>query len=184
MKKPIAMLLSFVLLLSFLPLVSAAVETQTPVIHIFGFMSSPIYADPADEGSDRLFPPEKNAILDMVKRLLPAVSSFTVTKNWARFGDRLIPALNDLLLPVGNDERGDPKGSTGARFVRPAKEEIAETGRADSVCFCRGARRVCRLCGGRLRLRQGRAGMPQLRRRGHADLPCRLWHREGEKLLL
>ena len=133
MKKTIALLLSLVLLLSFLPLLSFAAETQTPVIHIFGFMSSPIYADPADEGSARLFPPEKNAILDTVKRLLPAVSSFTLSKNWNRFGDRLIPALNDLLLPVGNDERGEPKESTGARFVRPAKAEIAESGRADFV---------------------------------------------------
>ncbi len=131
MKKPVALLLSLVLLLSFLPLFSFAAEQTTPVIHIFGFMSCPIYDDPADESSARLFPPEKNAILDMVKRLLPAVSSFTVTKNWARFGDRLIPALNDLLLPVGNDEKGDPKGSTGARFVRPEKAQIAETGRAD-----------------------------------------------------
>ena len=133
MKKVVALFLSLVLLLSFLPLFAAAAEQTVPVIHVFGFMSSQIYADPADEGSARLFPPEKNAILTMVKSLLPAISSFTVTKNWNRFGDRLIPALNDLLLPVGNDERGDPKGSTGARFVRPEKEEIAQTGRADFV---------------------------------------------------
>ena len=134
MKKTIALLLCFVLLLGCLPLFASAKDAQTvPVIHIFGFMSSPIYADTANEDSTRLFPPEKNAILTMVKSLLPAVSSFTVTKNWERFGDRLIPALNALLLDVGNDEKGDPKGSTGVHFTYPTAEEIKESARADFV---------------------------------------------------
>ncbi len=134
MKKTVALILSLLLLLSCLPLFAAAAETQTvPVIHIFGFMSSPIYEDTADEDSVRLFPPEKDAILTMVKSLLPAISSFTVTKNWNRFGDRLIPALNELLLPVGNDEQGNAKGSTGVHFTYPTAEEIRANGRADFV---------------------------------------------------
>lgn len=134
MKKTIALALSLILLLACLPLFAAARYAQpVPVIHIFGFMSSPIYADTADADSERLFPPEKNAILNMVKRLLPAVSSFTLTKNWARFGDRLIPALNGLLLPVGNDEQGNAKGSTGVHFTYPTADEIRDAGRADFV---------------------------------------------------
>lgn len=128
MKRLFCVVLCVLLLAAALPLGAFAQDTKTPIIHLYGFMSCPIY----DEDGAKLFPMERDAILDFVKKLLPSISRFAVTKNWTLFGDRLIPALNELFMPIANDAQGVPGEGTGVRFVYPTAEEIAKS---DSIRF-------------------------------------------------
>ena len=130
MKRIISLILCILLLIGTLPLCALAQPAdKVPIIHIYGFMSCPIYAA---DGHTRLFPMERDAIVDFAKKLLPSVSAFVVNKNWTKFGDRLIPAINDLLMPIANDAEGCAQNGTGPRFVYPTPEEIA---REDSIRF-------------------------------------------------
>ena len=127
MKRVLCLLLCVALLSSFLPVFAYAAENRDiPIVHIYGFMSCPILADANDPDSQRLFPMEKDAILQFVRDLVPAVSAFSVNKNWVKFGDRLIPALNKLMMPVANDTRGVPQNGSGPYFDYPTAEEIAQ----------------------------------------------------------
>lgn len=122
MKRIVSCILCAVLLIGFLPLcVGAQSQNKIPILHLYGFMSSPIY----DENGTRLFPMEKDAVLHFVKKLVPSVSAFTVTNNWSKFGDRLIPAINDLMMPIANDAQGAPQNGTGVLFTYPTAQEIA-----------------------------------------------------------
>ncbi len=127
MKKAISLFLTFVLVLSCVSLAAFAAETKRvlPVIDLRGFMSSQIYANKNDPDSTRLFPPETNAFLGFARKMLPSITRFRFDRDWDVFGNKLIPALNDLLLPVAADEKGDVKGATGPLFTYPTKEEIA-----------------------------------------------------------
>lgn len=110
---------------SVFPIAFAAEAKQVlPIVDLRGFMSSQIYTDKNDPESTRLFPPETNAILTLASRLLPSVARLSVDKNWDAFGDQLIPALNDLFLPISADDQGNMKGNTGPLFTYPTKEEI------------------------------------------------------------
>lgn len=123
MKKILSFVLCLLILLGSLPVFVFAQQTdRVPIIHIYGFMSCPIYSA---DGQTRLFPMEKDAVVGFVKKLLPSVSAFVVNKNWTKFGDRLIPALNDLLMPIANDELGVPRNGTGVQFAYPTPQEIA-----------------------------------------------------------
>ena len=126
MKKAISLFLSLILVLSCISAASVVVQAKAvlPVIDLRGFMSSQIYEDRNDPDSTRLFPPEKDGLLTLARRLLPSITRFTVDKNWDVLGNKLIPALNELLLPVAADEKGDVKGETGPLFTYPSKEEI------------------------------------------------------------
>lgn len=129
MKRFLCVFLCVLLLVGALPFCAGArSEAKTPIIHLYGFMSCPIYAD---DGT-RLFPMEKDVILDAVKKLLPSISALAFDKDWMKFGDRLIPAINELLLPIAGDAQGVPKAGTGVQFTYPSAEEIAQ---APSVRF-------------------------------------------------
>ena len=129
MKRILCILLSVLLLAGTLPFYALAQSQQKiPIIHLYGFMSCPIYA----EDGTKLFPVQRDAILDFVKKLLPSISRLAVNKNWTTFGDRLIPALNEILLPIAGDTQGVPKDGTGPQFVYPTADEIK---RADSLRF-------------------------------------------------
>ena len=128
MKKAISLFLTIVLVLCTVSLASFAAEAKSvlPVIDMRGFMHSQIYSEKDNPDSTRLFPPETNAFLAFARRLLPSITRFRFYRNWDLLGDTLIPALNELLLPVASDENGDAKGKTGPLFTYPSKAEIAE----------------------------------------------------------
>lgn len=128
MKRFLCLFLCVLLLAGALPFGVFAQSSKTPIIHLYGFMSCPIY----DEDGTRLFPPERSTILDFVKKLAPSISAFAVNRNWTKFGDRLIPALNEVLLPIAADAQGVPKSGTRVQFTYPTAEEIA---REPSVRF-------------------------------------------------
>ena len=128
MKRILCIFLCILLLAGTLPLGVLAKSEKTPIIHLYGFMSCPIYG----EDGTRLFPPERSAILDFVKKLAPSISAFAVNKNWTKFGDRLIPALNEVLLPIAGDAQGVPSSDTHVQFTYPTAAEIA---REESLRF-------------------------------------------------
>ena len=129
MKKIVCMILCVLLLAGAFPVcVFAQSDDHVPIIQMYGFMSCPVFS----ENGTKLFPMEKNAILGFVKKLLPSLSSFAVNKNWTKFGDRLIPALNDLLMPIACDGQGVPKNGTNVQFTYPSPEEVAKS---ESVRF-------------------------------------------------
>lgn len=124
MKRVLCILLSVLLLCGALPFYAhAQASDRVPIIHLYGFMSCPIYS----EDGAKLFPVQRDAILGFVKKLLPSVSAFAVNKNWTKFGDRLIPALNEMLLPIACDAQGVPKDGTGVQFTYPTAEEISDS---------------------------------------------------------
>ena len=128
MKKIISLFLTLVLIVCCVSVAAFAAEAKSvlPVIDLRGFMSSQIFENKNDADSTRLFPPEKNALLLLARKLLPSITRLEIDKNWDVFGNKLIPALNELLYPVAADEKGDMKGETGPLFTYPTKEEIAE----------------------------------------------------------
>ena len=128
MKKIISLFLTLVLVLCCVSVAAFAAEAKAvlPVIDLRGFMSSQIFENKNDADSTRLFPPEKNALLLLARQLLPSLTRLRIDNNWDVFGNKLIPALNELLMPIAADENGDMKGKTGPLFTYPTKAEIAE----------------------------------------------------------
>ncbi len=128
MKKAISLFLAFVFLLGCVSVAAFAAEAKQvlPVIDLRGFMSSQIYSDKSDPESTRIFPPETNAFLGFARKMLPSITRFRFDRDWDVFGNKLILALNDLLLPVAADKDGNVKGATGPLFTYPTKEEIAQ----------------------------------------------------------
>ena len=128
MKRVLCVFLCVLTLAAALPLGAFAKSGKTPIIHLYGFMSCPIYG----EDGERLFPPKRDAILTFVKKLAPSISAFIVNQNWTKFGDRLIPALNEVLLPIAGDAQGVPESGTHVQFTYPTAQEIS---REPSVRF-------------------------------------------------
>ena len=128
MKKLVCLLLTLTMILGCISasFCAFAAEKVLPVIDLRGFMSSQLSADKDDDDSERLFPQEKNAILTLARKLLAPITKFTVDKNWDVLGNKLIPALNEMLMPIASDEVGDAKNNTGVHFAYPTKAEIAK----------------------------------------------------------
>lgn len=104
--------------------IDAAYEPDIPYIHINGLMTSDIYSDASNPDSPTVWPPQGGDIAKAVFKLLPAIAGLSITHNYDKFADRLIPALNGVLEPSFLDNSGDRTNKSGAFCEYPPKEEI------------------------------------------------------------
>lgn len=127
-KKVISILLTAVLIFSILiPIVHAEEIKNIPQIDMRGFMSYTIYEDKDDPDSMPAFPPSTSKIRKSIKKLIPAMSSLAVTNNWKKFGESVVPVINELMFPLGYDNNGEAMYDTGVHFTYPTREEITDT---------------------------------------------------------
>lgn len=102
----------------------ASFEKNCPTVHVIGFMSCPLYENPGTENQKQIWPPSNDAIIGAVKEALPALVSVSVTKDWKKFSDAVIPAANKIFEPVWLNESGENDSNTGIDFSYPTKEEV------------------------------------------------------------
>ncbi len=103
---------------------TGSVKRTCPQIHVHGFMASEIYVDKDDPDSGLAWPPSTDAILDTVKKALPAIAKFAVTKNYDKFGEELAVAAKDLFSDICSDYNGEVTNGSGLRFEYPEKDEV------------------------------------------------------------
>ncbi len=99
-------------------------EKNCPIIHVMGFMSCSLYENPGTEEQKQIWPPSNDAIIGVVKEVLPALVTVSVTKDWKTFSKAIVPAANKIFEPVWLNESGDKETNTGVDFTYPTKEEI------------------------------------------------------------
>lgn len=99
-------------------------EKNTPLIHVVGFMSCPLYENPGTAEEKQIWPPSNDAIIGAVKEVLPSLVSVSVTKDWKKFSKAIVPAANKLFEPVWLNENGEKDNNTGVDFSYPTKEQI------------------------------------------------------------
>lgn len=129
MKKVLSVLLALVLMLTSLSVVAFAYDGKTksyPVIKVHGFMARELLADKNDENSDVLWPPSTDLILDAVKKALPSLAKFAVTRDWKKLGDEITPLAKTIFEPAFLDENGEPIGDSGVYFSYPAASTITK----------------------------------------------------------
>lgn len=131
-RKTVSVLLAAVLLFSvFIPVACAESVKNIPLIDIRGFMSYTVYESEEDPNSDTAFPPSTSKIVKAVMDLVPAMANLALTKNWSKFGETFIPALNDLMSPLDYGSNGEEIHGTGMHFTYPTYEELSSTLRTD-----------------------------------------------------
>ncbi len=119
-KKMLALLLAMLLAVLSASVAFAAVpEDSCPVVYVHGFMSSEILADPNDPDSEVVWGPDVGAILGDVKNGLPALLTALLTKNWEKFGDKVLEIVNPYFRPAFYDNNGEPVNGTGVWFSYP-----------------------------------------------------------------
>lgn len=126
-KKLLAVVLSAVLMLSVMPFAMAkdvSYEQTCPYIYIHGFVGNVIYDDPSSPDAKALFPPEADAIIDMVKNCAPALSVYLLNKDADTLSKTLVPELTKLLGGVFLDEEGNVPNKSGIKFTWPSKSSI------------------------------------------------------------
>lgn len=130
MRKILAFVLVLTMMLtSFSAAAYAAVDSEDvsyPRIYVHGFMAREILEDKNDKNSDILWPPAADDILAAVKKGLPSLAEFAVTRDWKKLGDKVTPLVKEIFEPAFLDENGDAKGNSGVYFVYPAAETITE----------------------------------------------------------
>lgn len=117
MKKFIALFLSAVLAFS----LSAAVFAKgtgecdcgyVPVIYVSGFGQTSLVANAGTDDEYRVFFPENEMILELVKKLIIPVFMLVLTGNYSEFEKSLSTAVNELFKDVACDADGEPLNDT------------------------------------------------------------------------
>ena len=125
MKKTVSLLLALALCLCALaPGLAALRKNETPVVFIAGFVSTPTVDK---ETGDRLFPPEKETIVNALKGSAADIAKSAMKRDWAALNEPLGRVLYGLFDPIRCDENGVPYNSaTDTSYVWPTKAEILE----------------------------------------------------------
>lgn len=129
MKKLLSVLLALALMLTSLSAFAFAADAdknEYPRIKVHGFMSRDILADKDNEDSDVLWPPAADTILDAVKKALPSLAKFAVTRDWNKLGQDITPLAKEIFAPAFLDENGNAKGNSGVYFVYPEASTITK----------------------------------------------------------
>lgn len=147
MKKLISLILALIILAVPAGTAFAAVTEQSvnaagqesgyvadcPYIYVHGFMGSTIYVDPDDPDSEAAWPPSSDRIKSAVGKILPSMLKVMITRNWERFADEVIPAVNEMFDPIYLNDSGEVPNKSGVRFSYPAKESITASSQLDYV---------------------------------------------------
>ena len=112
MKKMAKKIISFILAIiiaSSVMLTASAVETisvNIPVINVDGIATRDIYQNLGTPEEKKLFYPETDDLMSVLKKLILPVLRLAVDRNWDAFGDKLLGAANEILGPVGCNSDG------------------------------------------------------------------------------
>lgn len=108
---------------SLLPALSAALpKNETPVIFIAGFVSTPTVDK---ETGDRLFPPDRDTIVNAFKESAGDIAKSALRRDWASLDEPLTRVLYGIFDPITCDENGVPYNSaTDTSYVWPTADEI------------------------------------------------------------
>ncbi len=119
MKRFISVLLSAAILFCCLVMPAAAEEAPkavcsegcdcgfSPVVYVAALGSASIYSSYGTDSEKLLFRPGNDALLKVIKEMLPAVLRLIFTKNYDAFGDSLISSVSDMLGDMAMDDNGD-----------------------------------------------------------------------------
>ncbi len=112
LKKLVAVILALTMAFSLAAPAAFAVDGkcdcgQNPIIYVGPLGNSDIYENPNAEDERTLFRPSTGAIVSLVLKLLPALPSLLLFKNYDSFGDVLIDAVYDAFGAMALDGNGD-----------------------------------------------------------------------------
>ena len=112
LKKLVAVILALTMAFSLAAPAAFAVDGkcdcgENPIIYVGPLGNSDIYENPDSEEERTLFRPSTGAIITLVLKLLPALPSLLLFKNYDRFGDVLIDAVYDAFGAMALDGNGD-----------------------------------------------------------------------------
>lgn len=101
---------------------AAQPKNGIPVIFIAGFVSTPTVDK---ETGDRLFPPERDDIVNALKDSAGDIAKSALTRDWASLNAPLTRVIYGLFDPITCDENGVPyNAATDTSYVWPTAEEI------------------------------------------------------------
>ncbi len=112
MKKITAVILAFAMIFSLAaPAASAADGAcdcgENPIIYVGPLGNSDIYENPGTPDEKTLFRPSTEAIIGLVVKLLPALPSLLLFKDYDGFSDVLIEAVDDAMGAMALDGNGN-----------------------------------------------------------------------------
>ena len=124
MKKFVSMILSIVLVISvFAPAAYAAQGGCScgvlPMIYVGPLGNTDIYENPGTENERVLFRPRTDTILSIVGKVLPAAVVLALTKDYERFGDVLISAVDDAMGAMKLDGDGNSAPNVSVKLELP-----------------------------------------------------------------
>ncbi len=129
LKKTLSLVLALVLAFSGLCGLTASAKEisytkNCPVVYVIGFMSDELYRNPGTDEQEVIWPPSTESILSAVKSVIPSLLEVSLTKDWDKFTDAVIPAANSILAPACLNKSGEVDNNTGIIFEYPTEEEV------------------------------------------------------------
>lgn len=79
----------------------------TPVIYVGPLGNTDIIADKGTDNERVLYHMTTDTTIKLIAKLIPSLFSLILTKNYDRFGDKLIAAVNEAFGPIGLDGDGN-----------------------------------------------------------------------------
>lgn len=111
----------------------AGYTADCPYIFVHGFMGSTVYKDPSDPDSEAVWPPTGDAIGTAVKKSILPLLKVLITHNWSKFGDEVIPVVNEMFSPSFLGPDGNPVDNSGVRWEYPDAETITASSQLSYV---------------------------------------------------
>lgn len=97
---------------------------DVPEINIHGFMNKTIYMNRGTDEETVIWSYSTEEILDLVKSALPALAKLSVTWNWDRFADEVLPLVEKFFDGAVAQPDGTPDPRTSIDFEYPPAESI------------------------------------------------------------
>ena len=99
------------------------INRDVPEIFVHGFMASTVLSDRDDPDSPSVIPSTED-ILGAVKKAVPALSEFMLTRNYEKLGKAIVPLAADIIGSLVLDPSGEPIGNSGLYYDYPSADEI------------------------------------------------------------
>lgn len=110
---------------------ASANERNCPEICVPGFMSVPIYVNPENEAEGLAWPPPTEKILACVKGSVGPLARLSVTWDWDRFAEELVPLVDGIFESAFADFSGEITNGSGIKFTYPDAQDIKRDSKLD-----------------------------------------------------
>ncbi len=104
---------------------------DVPEINIHGFMNNTIYLNRGTEDEEKIWSWSTEEILDLIKSAVPALAKLSVTWNWDRFADEVLPLVEDFFDGAVAQPDGTPDPRTSIDFSYPPASSITSSSYLD-----------------------------------------------------